>query len=110
VETARSLAPVVIGNVRTEEISIKAGIDGTQAVIAATDNDISNLSTSLGARRIHPEVHTVIRIFDAVQADKICRGRSSNAVLSASSAAWPTFVGCKTEPRRTGSLQEMPYP
>ncbi|MHC1743583.1 MAG: TrkA family potassium uptake protein [Syntrophobacteraceae bacterium] len=98
VETAKSLAPVVLGNVRTEETLRKAGIGGAKVLIAVTDNDISNLSSSLAARRMNSDVHTVMRIFDANLADKMCCSLRTNAVLSTSAAASPTFVGAALVP------------
>ncbi len=93
VETAKSLAPVVLGNARTEETLRKAGVAGAKGIIAVTDNDIVNLSTGLVARRVNPHVHTVLRIFDANLADKMRHSLKTHAVLSASSASSPTFVG-----------------
>lgn len=98
VETARSLVPVVLGNARTEETLRKAGVTGARAVIAVTDNDVANLSAGLAARRLNPHVHTVLRIFDANLADKMCHGLKTNAVLSTSSAASPAFIGVALAP------------
>ncbi len=98
VETAKSLAPVVLGNARTAETLKKAGIDGARALIAVTDSDVSNLSSSLAARRANPQIHTVMRIFDANLAESMCSSLKTNAVLSASSASSPTFVAAALVP------------
>lgn len=98
VETAKSLAPVIPGNARTEETLKKAGIGGARALIAVTDSDVANLSSSLAARRVNPGIHTVMRIFDANLAESMCSSLRTNTVLSASSASSPTFVAAALVP------------
>ena len=92
-QAARELAPVVLGNAKTEETLRKAGVAGAKAVVAATDDDLSNLSTALAAKRIQPSCRTVLRIFNSELAEKMQQGLAMDAVLSVSAAAAPTFVG-----------------
>jgi len=92
VRTARALVPVVMGNARMEETLRKAGAGGAQAVIAATDNDISNLSIGLAAKRLRPDCRTVLRVFDADLAEKMNATPVADCVLSVSRIAAASFA------------------
>jgi Trk K+ transport system NAD-binding subunit len=93
VEAARELAAVMPGNAKTEETLRKAGLAGAKAIVAATDDDLANLSIGLAAKRVNPACRVAMRIFDASLAEKMRQGLAIDAVLSVSSAAAPTFVG-----------------
>ncbi len=91
-QAARELAPVVLGNAKTAETLRKAGAAGAQVMVAATDDDLANLSAVLAARRIQPSCRVVLRLFNSELAEKMQQGLAMNAVLSVSAAAAPTFV------------------
>lgn len=93
VQTACELTSVVLGNAKTEETLRKAGLAGAKAIVAATDDDLINLSIGLTAKRINPQCRVVLRIYDFLLADKMRQGLSVESVLSVSGAASPTFVG-----------------
>jgi Trk K+ transport system NAD-binding subunit len=93
VQAARELAPVVLGNAATEETLHKAGAAGAKVVIAATDDDLTNLSIGLAAKQARADCRVVVRIFDSTLAEKMKRELGVDAVLSMSAAAAPTFVG-----------------
>jgi len=92
VQTAREMAPVVLGNVKTEETLRKAGAAGARALLAVTNDDIANLSIALAAKRARPDCRVVARIFDSTLAEKMERTMGLDAILSVSAAAAPTFV------------------
>jgi Trk K+ transport system NAD-binding subunit len=98
VETARSLAPVVLGNARIEETLRKAGLAGAKAVLALTDDDITNLSIGLAVKRARPDLWAVLRVFDSGLADKLRGGLGVDVVLSVSAEAAATFVGAALGP------------
>ena len=93
VQTARDLAPVVLGNAKTEETLRKAGAAGAKALLAVTDDDLANLSIALAAKQARPDCRIVTRIFDSTLAEKMEQTLGVDAVLSVSAAAAPTFVG-----------------
>jgi Trk K+ transport system NAD-binding subunit len=93
IQPARELVSVVMGNAKTEETLRKAGLAGAKAIVAATDDDLANLSIGLAAKRIQPDCRVVLRVFDSLLADKMRHGLSVDSVLSVSGAAAPTFVG-----------------
>jgi Trk K+ transport system NAD-binding subunit len=93
VQPAREIASVILGNAKTEETLRKAGLAGAKAVVAATDDDLANLSIGLAVKRARPDCRVVLRVFDSLLAEKMQQGLSVESVLSVSSAAAPTFIG-----------------
>jgi Trk K+ transport system NAD-binding subunit len=93
VQPARELATVILGNAKTEETLRKAGLAGAKAVVAATDDDLANLSIGLAVKRARPDCRVVLRVFDSLLAEKMRQGLSVESVLSVSGAAAPTFIG-----------------
>lgn len=92
VESARTLAPVVLGNARAGETLQQAGIDGARAVLAVTDDDISNLSIGLVSKQTRPGMRAVLRVFDADLARKFTGRFGVDAVRSVAGESAPTFV------------------
>ena len=92
IANVRTIAPVITGDARSEEILAQAGLAQARAVVAATADDSVNLSIALAARRMNPGVRTTIRLFDAVFARKVETALQIDAALSASRIAAPTFV------------------
>ncbi len=102
---ARELGTVIVGNARAEETLRKAGIAGAKALIAATSDDLANLSVSFAAKRANPACRVVLRIFDAGLASKLQRNLGVEAVLSVSAAAAPSFVGAALCPEVLQGIQ-----
>jgi Trk K+ transport system NAD-binding subunit len=94
----RTIAPVINGDARADEILAQAGLARARAVIAATADDSVNLSIALAAKRVNPEVRTAVRLFDAVFARKVESALGIDAALSASRIAAPTFVASALYP------------
>ncbi len=88
----RTMAPVIMGDARADEILAQAGLSGARAVVAATDDDSVNLSIGLTAKRVNRSARSVVRLFDGVFARKVESALGIDAALSASRIAAPTFV------------------
>jgi voltage-gated potassium channel len=84
-------ATILIGDATMEATLLKAGLANARAVIAATNNDISNLETVLDARRMKPGIRVVMRIFDHNTAVKL-KEAFGVETLSSSSLSAPTFA------------------
>jgi voltage-gated potassium channel len=92
ISRARELgATIMIGDATIEATLLQAGLANARAVIAATDNDISNLETVLDARRMKPGIRVVMRIFDHNTALKL-KEAFGVETLSSSSLSAPTFA------------------
>jgi Trk K+ transport system NAD-binding subunit len=89
---ARTLAPVITGDARSDEILAQAGLANARAVVAATSDDAVNLGIALAARRQNPQIRTVLRLFDDEFARKVESALGIDAALGASWIAAPTFA------------------
>lgn len=82
----------LVGDGREMEVLERAGVDRCSAVIAVTDNDATNLSVGLSAKKMNPSLRAVTRIFDAAFARKVEGVLNIDAALSASKLSAPSFV------------------
>jgi Trk K+ transport system NAD-binding subunit len=72
-EQAASLPGIefIQGDARKNSVLRQAGIDHALAVAAVTSDDLINLQIGLEARRIRPDVHVVLRVFNEALAQKL---------------------------------------
>jgi len=93
VSGARAMdVPLVIEDARNEQVLADLGIHKAQAVIAATDNDLTNLEIALDARALKPGIRVVVRMFDQQMAQKIARAFDIKLIFSTSAIAAPSFA------------------
>lgn len=92
VEAVRARAPVIIGDGRTADTLLKAGVERARALITVTDDDAVNLGVGLAAKQMSGSLRTVVRLFDADFARKAQSTLILDAALSAPLIAAPTFV------------------
>jgi Trk K+ transport system NAD-binding subunit len=83
---------IITGDARDERLMEEAGIQTARALIVATDSDLINIEIALDAKKLHPDVPVVARIFDQTLARQMeaafdIRRALSNSVLSAPSFA-----------------------
>lgn len=92
VPSARSLAPVVLGDASTGDTLRRAGLSGASTVLAVTNNDLANLSMAAAAKRVRPDCRVVVRVFDSVLAERLDERMGIDAVISMTDASAPTFA------------------
>jgi voltage-gated potassium channel len=93
ISIARSMnVPAVIEDARNDQVLKHLGIDKARAVIAATDDDLTNLEIALDARALRPEIRVVVRMFDQKIAEKIARAFDIKLIFSTSAIAAPSFA------------------
>ncbi|MBI3070635.1 MAG: NAD-binding protein [Deltaproteobacteria bacterium] len=85
--------PVLIADAREEQILVDVGVKRAKAIVVATDNDLGNLEIALDARRIHPEIRVVLRMYDQNMAAKVAEAFKIDAAISSSAIAAPIFAG-----------------
>ena len=90
--------PVLFEDARNSDVLVKAGVDRAAAVIACTDNDLSNVEIALDAREINPDIRVVLRLFDQRLASKIQKSFDIQAAFSASALAAPAFAAPAVDP------------
>jgi Trk K+ transport system NAD-binding subunit len=91
-EVRRMGLPLIIGDARSEQSLVDAGIHKAHAVIAATDDDMGNLEIALDARTLRPGIRVVMRMFDERIAQKIARSFDIKLIFSPGAIAAPSFA------------------
>ncbi len=92
VASLRRGSHVLVGDGRLSETLEAAGVTRARAVVATTGDDSVNLAVALGARRLAPNIRSVVRLFDADFAEKVEEGGLAHTALSSSRIAAPVFV------------------
>lgn len=105
VEAVRPHLPVIVGDARTRETLTKADVAHAAAVVAATDDDVVNLSVALAAREMNHDVRTVVRFFDGAFARKIQGKLHVDVALSAAEIAAPHFVAAALDENALGAVE-----
>ncbi len=83
----------IIGDARSDELLVQAGISNATAVLAVTDQDLVNVSVVMDARRLNPNVRIVCRLFDTNLGKHISEAFNVNQIFSTSELAVPAFIG-----------------
>ncbi|MBI5363853.1 MAG: NAD-binding protein [Planctomycetes bacterium] len=96
-DVRRDGAAVLIGDARREQWLVDANVKGARSIVIATNDDLANLEIALDARRIHPKVHVVMRMFDPNMAEKVREGFGIQRAFSASAIAAPAFATAALE-------------
>ena len=76
---------------------MKAGLESARALIACTDDDLTNVEIALDARDVRPDIRVVLRLFDERLAAKIQKGFDIQLAFSASSLAAPAFAAAAVD-------------
>lgn len=84
--------PITYGDPRWGSTLVQSGIERATAIVAVTDDDMTNLQIALRARAIKPKIRVVMRIFDDGLGQQLRQTFGINAVFSTSALAAPDFV------------------
>lgn len=103
-DVRRDGSPVFIGDARREALLIDANVRAARSVVIATNDDLANLEIALDARKLHPDVHIVLRLFDQNMADKVRGGFSIPMAMSQSAISAPTFATSALLPDTVNSV------
>ncbi|MBI5480303.1 MAG: NAD-binding protein [Deltaproteobacteria bacterium] len=95
--------PVIIADVKEDESLVQAGIARARAIVIATNDDLANIEVALDARRMSPEIHVILRMFDQDIARKIGQAFGFERTFSASSLAAPAVAALALEGNVLGS-------
>lgn len=84
--------PVHIGDARRDELLEHVGVKRAKAVVCATSDDLANLEIALDAKRMHPDVRVVMRMFDQRLAGKVGGALGLDQSFSTSAVAAPLIA------------------
>lgn len=104
-------ATCIEGDVRDDRALERAGVTEAHAIIAATDQDLANLSVALDAKRMNSGIVTVVRLHDRALARHVEEGLGARQVLSTSALAAPAFISAALAQEDVGYfvLDHRPY-
>lgn len=102
-EVRREGSPLLIADARREAWLEDAGVLRARSILLATTDDLANLEIALDARRLHPGIHVVLRMFDPNMAEKVREGFQIHTSLSQATLAAPAFAAAALERSVTGS-------
>jgi len=88
--------PVLVGDARQRDLLEKAGVGVASAVVACTEDDLTNLEVALEARELDPGIKVVMRMFDQQLAERVRRGFGIRTAFSTSALAAPAFAAAAT--------------
>lgn len=83
---------VIRGDARNPELLRTAGIEHAYSVAAVTSDKLVNIQVGLTARRLHPDIHLVLRVFSDVMAEQLEELFGAHTVFSTSALAAPTLA------------------
>ncbi|HEU5102648.1 MAG TPA: NAD-binding protein [Roseiflexaceae bacterium] len=84
--------PVIKGDARELATLRQAGLLRARALVAAVDDDLTNIEIALTARAARPELRVILRVFGEDLDQNLERGFGPNSAFSASALAAPTYV------------------
>ncbi len=96
---------VFYGDARSDQALLDAGILDVEAVIACTDDDLTNLEIALDARRLHPGIRVVGRVFDQGLARRLEQTGVFDRALGMSVIAAPSFAAAATGDTGVGQFE-----
>lgn len=84
--------PVILGDVRNEDVLRSAGVDRARTVVICTDHDLANIETAFHVQTFNPGARIVLRFFEDEIVDAICQGFDVDEVISRSALAAVFFA------------------
>src|SRR5262249_48033302 len=91
-ETESREVPVLIADARDLATLENASVRKARAIIAVTDNDLTNLETALTARDVNPKIRVIIRMFDQKLAKQVERSLGLDGAYSSSARSSRLFA------------------
>lgn len=104
-QAQRLKVPVLIADLRQGDPLLEAGVERARAVIACTNDDLTNLEVALDARNANPDIRVVLRMFDERLAEKVSEGFNIQVAFSTSALAAPAFAAAAVDRSVLGSLE-----
>ena len=84
--------PIIQGDAVKYDVLRKARVDRAHTIVIVTSDDTLNLQIAIHARAIHPQIRTIVRLFDDEFAREVRQAFGITAAYSASAFAAPAFA------------------
>jgi Trk K+ transport system NAD-binding subunit len=85
-------ASIIIGDLRSAETLIAAGVKDAQALVAASSDDVLNLAVLMQARVLNPRIRIINRLFNTSLGDRLDDSLPNHFTMSVASLAAPVFA------------------
>jgi Trk K+ transport system NAD-binding subunit len=96
--------PVLIDDIRSPGALVRVNVAAAEAIVCATDDDLSNLNVALDARKVNPQIRIVLRLFDDDLVERV-RDNFQAEAHSTSALAAPALALAALDPRIVHSFQ-----
>ncbi|MGH3764982.1 MAG: NAD-binding protein [Pseudonocardiaceae bacterium] len=97
-------APIVFGDASREDTLRAAYLSTCRALVAVTNNDVTNLETALQARAMSPDLRVVLRLFDSDLAERVERNFGITISRSVPNLAAPAFAAAMLRREVLGTI------
>ena len=84
--------PVIMGDIRSEDVLRHAGVERARTVLVCTHNDLANIEAAFRARELNPHAEIVLRLFEDEIADEIKQSFDVKTIISRSAIAAQAFA------------------
>ncbi|MFW9993732.1 MAG: potassium channel family protein [Candidatus Odinarchaeota archaeon] len=88
---------LMYGDATETTLLLKANIEKARAILVATNDDLVNLKIASKAKKLNPNLRTIVRTFDQDFASQISQLLDIDAAYSTSAIAAPAFVAASFE-------------
>jgi Trk K+ transport system NAD-binding subunit len=97
-------APIVFGDASREDTLRAAYLSTCRALVAVTNNDVTNLEAALQARSMSQHLRVVLRLFDSDLAERVERNFGITISRSVPSLAAPAFAAAMLRREVLGTI------
>jgi Trk K+ transport system NAD-binding subunit len=97
-------APIVFGDASREDTLRAAYLGTCRALVAVTNNDVTNLEAALQARAMNQDLRVVLRLFDSDLAERVERNFGITISRSVPSLAAPAFAAAMLRREVLGTI------
>lgn len=99
---------VLIDDIRSPHSLERVNLKHAEAIVCATDDDLTNLNVALDARKLNPEIRVVLRLFDDDLVERV-RDNFKAEAHSTSALAAPALALAALDPRILHSFRVGPH-
>jgi Trk K+ transport system NAD-binding subunit len=97
-------APIVVGDASRQDTLRAAYLGTCRALVAVTNNDVTNLEAALQARAMSQNLRVVLRLFDSDLAERVERNFNITISRSVPSLAAPAFAAAMLRREVLGTI------
>lgn len=96
---------IIIGNMRSPQVLMEAGITEAQTIVLASNDDALNVAILTQARTLNPKIRIINRLYNRTLGARLDRILPDHFTMSVSALAAPIFAFAATGNRAIGHLK-----